>query len=72
MKRDVRIKLDFVVTIDDDKETLPDVDADFVRRVASLINHVSDLHGGAKIDVRFTPASWKALRAKWKKAKRLV
>jgi hypothetical protein len=73
MKRDVRIKLDFVVTIDDERDGLPYLDATrFVDNVAHLIPGVAEVHGAAKIDVRFTPASWKAYRAMWKKAKRLV
>lgn len=74
MRRTVRIKLDYLVTIDDDRDGIPFVKGDDVNKliIDGLKAIVPDgyLHGGAKIDLSLTRESMAEARRRRKHATR--
>lgn len=64
MKRDIRLKLDFVVQIDDDGVALPHVSdpGDVIDAVAKLIAPEGVVQKGGKLSVGFTRVSSAEIR----------
>ncbi len=66
MKRTVRIKLDYYVTIDDDRDGIPFVkDGDITNLIIDGLKVIVPngyVHGGAKIDMSLTRESMKEAR----------
>jgi hypothetical protein len=61
MKRDVRIKLDYTITIDDDKKGIPFVKdediLDFIVGGLKMVVPDCYIHSGAKLSIALTRAS---------------
>lgn len=57
MKRDVRIKIDFVVEVDDDRMGVPVFNADLVRVAEAIVPSATFVHPGGKIAASLTRAS---------------
>lgn len=63
MKRTVRIKLDYVVEIDDDRDGIPLTDPlDLICRGAQTIPGVQQVLPGAKHTIGLTRESWNEVR----------
>ena len=64
MKRTVRIKLDFEIVLDDDRDTLPFVKdpCDVILHGVKSIPGLVEIKPGAKYDIGFTRESWTEIR----------